>query len=394
MFIALQAFAMDTENKPDFTLAVFATKRTRIELLEKANQMNIRAYNVNYKSEVDLENNCVKNVWMRKNGEWQQIKQAPLPDVVYDFGVYKGAPYGKEVANRLKDQLRLRKIPFINPEESMGVINDKVLFSTIMQKNNISHPETYNFTKTKLKMMLKKYDLLFLKPTLGSKGHGIMIVSKITGSKPSRYSLSFKVKQDGKWKTVGSDSLLKKQVYNAIALARKKLNKEKNPYLIQQGIKSFTCNDNQTDFRINVQRGNNGELSSTGMMMRVGGNLAQGGRPTDYAIVFRKNNLPVLKIEQELKDIAVNTHKALEEHTQTKIGDLGMDAVIDSDGKAYIIEANHKNGYPHMYIEKNPHIEKLFGLPPALDFCKKMDMAHEDHLLEYARYLVQQAQIK
>jgi hypothetical protein len=68
-----------------------------------------------------------------------------------------------------------------------------------------------------------------------------------------------------------------------------------------------------------------------------------------------------------------------------------MDVVIDEDGKPYVIEANTKSGYPSMYVKKNPHLEMLYGLPPALALCEQKDEYHENNLIEYARHLVTKA---
>ncbi len=385
----LSAIEIQRSNKPEFVLAVFATHRSRASLLDKANELNIASYVVNWQSKVDIKNNCIKNVWIRAGNQWFRLKKRPLPDVIYDFGVYKGARKKKEQARLLKEQLRNIGIPFINPEEAMGVVNDKLAFAKVMYDNQISHPETSKYKKSNLEKMMAKHDLLFIKPTLGSKGYGIIIFEKIS---KNLFSLKYKILNDKKqWVSIHKTDITKKMIHSAIYEAQKDLKKTKTSYIIQEGIRVFNYQNKQTDFRINIQRSQNGVLSVTGLMMRIGGNLSQGGRPADYRFVlksFEENGSALITtITDQVVQEAIRTHLALENFTGKKIGDLGMDVVIDNDANPYIIEANTKSGYPSEYIKKNPDLENLYGLPPVLKICEQNDAEHEKHIIEYARHL-------
>lgn len=379
------------ESEAALVFAVFATKRSRADLLEQANALQIRAYNVNAESEVDLENKCIKNVWVREKGKWLRAEEVLLPDVVYDFGVYKHDKKRKIKANSLKDQLRSYGIPFINPEDAMEAVNNKVLFARVMREHDIAHPYTLKYKKANLNKMLDKYDSLFLKPTFGSKGQGIVIVQKIAGTKPRRYSITYKKRKWERWIPVHVRGIKKGNVNSEIKKALKKLRTEHAPYLVQQGITYFRFDGQQTDFRVNTQRGQNGELVMSGMAMRVGGNLSQGGRPADPREVLKplleKTGLSIETIEMRVTNMALKTHEALEKFGGKLIGDLGLDLVITDSGEPYIIEANNKNGYLHRFIKVNPEVEKLFDLPPCFHLCKEMDDAHEENLIEYARHL-------
>lgn len=393
------AIESDNEEKPEFVIAVFATKRTRADLLLKAKELNILAYNVNWESQVDLENNCIKKAWVRENDRWVRVEKVPLPDVVYDYGVYKNLSTRKEKVKALKAQLRARGIPFINPEEAMVAVNDKVLFSKVMHDNGIPHPQTLNFKKSALKKLLKKHDLLFMKPIKGSKGYGIIVINKVAGTN-STYSLAYKIKYRGRWITI-TDRATKRHLYKAIGLARTRLNTTKARYLIQQGIRAFRYGEKniiykgeQTDFRLNMQRGQDGKLFNTGFAMRVGGNLSQGGRPADHSFVLgdvvATSGLPLETLTERVVEVAMNTHLALEKHAGKLIGDLGMDVVIDDLGNPYIIEANDKNGYLVRHVRMNPEVDCRFNLPPSLPLCEKMDEEHIAQLIKYSRYLVKQ----
>lgn len=394
--MTLQAHAYDVikmEN-PDYVLGVFATNRTRASLLDKAFEQNILAYNINWKSEIDLENRVVKKVWTRQNGQWIRLQEVPLPSAVYDFGVYKNASDRKEAAKALVWQLRSQKIPFINPEkEDMPAVNDKILFAKIMIKNNIPHPETKNFSKRNLFKMLKKHQALYLKPTFGSKGYGIIIIEK-TGK---NYSIKYKTKESKKslnWQSILKENISKKKLYKEIKEAKIAVKQPRARYLIQQGIATFDYENKLTDFRFNIQRGEEGALSVSGFQMRVGGNLAQGGRPATYKLVLKplQNNtaLPVEILKAKAQDTALNTFMAMEKNIGKNLGDLGIDIVLDTKGNPFVIEVNSKNGFMSAYLEKNPKVNDLFGLPSSLDDCYELDDAHENTILDYARYLAQE----
>lgn len=383
------------KKEPEFVLAVFATHRSRANLLEKAANLNVLAYNVNWESKVDAKNNCIRNVWIRASGRWFRLKKVPLPDVIYDFGVYKNAQKKKERARQLKKELLDLSIPFINPEDSMAMaaVNDKVLFAKIMHSHQIPHPETYKYSEKNFAKLRKRHPVLFLKPIMGSKGYGIIIVEKMA---ENNFSLKYKVRDKKKknWLRMNKQNIPKNKLHKTVREVMKELRLSRAPYLVQQGIDFFRYKNQPTDFRLIVQRGRYGALINSGLMMRVGGNLSQGGRPADYRLVlesFETNyGIKVESIRDQVANIAINTHIALEKFTKREIGDLGMDVVIDNDGNPYIIEANNKSGYASTYIKKNPAIEALYGLPPALKICEDKDSAHEDNLLEYARHLAAQ----
>lgn len=423
---------------------IFATDRTRAELIKKVmekeegyDDKNLSdadfiksvlerggeiAYNLNWESTIDYENKLIKDVWIFRHEEFVPLMSVPFPEVIYDFGVYKGRSQKKrkEIARDLKKELVKIGIPFINPEEAMEAANNKLIFAKLMHNNGIPHPATRNFkNNSSLGKMLDKHDLLFIKPTLGSKGYGIIIVEK-THESPSLfgvittsyYSIKYKVK-DGKiwdeeskkfitkWKQVIHEDVPRRKVSQFVYEARKKLRTRSAECIIQQGIRPFRFADQQTDFRVNTQRGKHGILENSGFSMRVGGNLSQGGRPAQYLDVLKSLSDEGYNIEDLKYKIVMSvldTHYALEKYAQEhfnpsiKIGDIGTDVVftVTNNGelKYYIIEANHKNGYPSRYVKFHPEIDTLYGLPPALNHCLEMDEVHEQTLIEYARYLV------
>jgi hypothetical protein len=398
---SVQAMNSFTDKKPEFYLAVMATNKSRATLLERTDEMGIQSYVITWKSKVDVKNRLIKNVKIREGGQWHRLLEAPWPDALYDIGVYKGQKRKKNVADAVKKQLSDEGVPFINHDQAMTAVNNKLVFANLMRKNKIAHPHTVDldtsarqfltFRQDNLSRMIGMYGQLFLKPALGSKGYGIIIVDS---QGDGLYSVRYKTRDQNdnkKWNINLIQGLSLDQVGEGVAEARAAMRTGRAPYIIQNGIDVLRYADQQTDFRVNIQRGEGGELKCTGFMVRVGGNLSQGGRPADYRIVMLElaNRLEkdVDELMNGVKEVALRTHEALENKAGIKIGDLGMDVVIDNNGHAFIIEANTKSGYPSVYVEKNLGLEKLYGLPPALKICKEKDAQHEINLIEYARFL-------
>lgn len=391
LFFCCSASTMSSEigDKPEFVMAVIASYRSRADLLEKAATQNIRAYVLNAESEIDLENNCARNVLERAQGNWVRIDEAPLPDVVYDFGVNKNNRERKNKVLIMKDRLHSREIPFINSEQAMIPVNDKILFAKLMSKNNIRHPKTRVFTEKNLKKMLSSYDLLYIKPTKGSKGYAILIVDKVS-NQPKLYRFRYKIKFRGVWADVNSEVMKRKQLYKEMREAQKHLNRDRAPYLIQEGIKFSTFKDKATDFRINIHRGVDGKVEVVGLSVRINGNISQNGRPSDFHSVMSEiqqgNQEAVAVAKQQILDMAFATHQALEEHGKAQIGDLGLD-IVYKDGPV-IIEANNKSGFIGTNLTKAPEKETLFGLPPFAPLGAQIDENRINSLIGYSRYLL------
>jgi hypothetical protein len=391
-------WAADTQDqeKPEFVLAVFVAQRNLANLLKKASAQNIIAYNVNSKSIVNIKKRVIKNVIAFENNKWVYVAEAPFPDVAYDFGIYKNVSREKRAqAQALKQKLRDNGVTFINPGKALPAVNNKLKFAKAMHNHNVNHPESIKYTEENLKKFIAKHDLIFLKPTFGSKGYGIITIKKqatSTDNLEELYSLNYKFKNESAvWEPGFHENISEKDLIETINQIREKLSQQNTDYFLQQGVVAYRFIGKQTDFRVNVQRGKEGLLGVSGVVVRVGGNLSQGARTVGLNIVLNSlqeiSGLSSEAILHRIKSMALDTFQALEHSTGLRIGDLGMDVVIDEQGRPFIIEANDKNGYFHKYIRDNPSLETLFDQPPCGDEIAAFDSAHEDFTIDYARYL-------
>jgi glutathione synthase/RimK-type ligase-like ATP-grasp enzyme len=388
----LRAANLDLHEKPEFVMAVFVAQRNLPNLLKKATAQNIVAYNINSKSTINLKKRVIKNVIAYKDEKWVYVTEAPFPDVAYDFSIYKDLkPEKRKQTQMLKQTLRDNGVAFINPGNALAAVNNKIKFAKAMHKYGVKHPKSIRYTEENFKKFIANHDLIFLKPIFGSKGYGIITIKKQSTSIDT-YSLAYKFKNAHEtWEPVLLENIDREDLPEAIDQIREKLSQQNTDYFLQQGVVAYRFIGKQTDFRINMQRGKDGLLGVSGVVVRVGGNLSQGARSISLHIVLNAleqiSGLSSETILHRIKSIAIDTFQALEHNAGTRFGDLGMDVVVDEQGRPFIIEANDKNGYFHKYIRKNPKLETLFELPPCGDEIAAFDSAHEDFTIEYARFL-------
>lgn len=193
-------------------------------------------------------------------------------------------------------------------------------------------PETKIFTKNQLFNFINKYQKVILKPSIGSLGNGIIIISEIEDEKYELHILNKK-----KW-IIGQDKL-----FNYL-----KVHESKSiPFIIQEYIPLITLSGKPIDFRYIIQKHNN-HWVVTGKYSKI----AKDG----YAITNFERGSSIFTVEEALKKSNIKTHnpnellKALESISLLVSKCLskyfpnqkiwGCDIGIDVSGKVWIIEAN------------------------------------------------------
>ncbi|MBM4762202.1 YheC/YheD family protein [Bacillus sp. B15-48] len=203
--------------------------------------------------------------------------------------------------------------------------------------------ETIWFTKRNLRHMLNKYNLVFVKPSRGSLGRGIIKVQKELQDKRTVYSYHYKKRKETFSTLSGLHRALKQQI--AKIFARRK--RTKKSYLIQQGIPLLKYKDRLFDIRSIVQLNSNNEWVTTGIVCRVGHpkkivtNYSSGGTPMRYEDVMRKL-VPEENISfhrQQIERLSIKMAKKLSEECPA-LRILGFDLGYDSYFNPWLIEVN------------------------------------------------------
>ncbi|RAP30022.1 hypothetical protein C2W64_02577 [Brevibacillus laterosporus] len=191
-------------------------------------------------------------------------------------------------------------------------------------------PETKLFHKKAFFDMLNQYDILYVKPAIGSVGVGVARIEREAEGYAFYSSRTRKIFQRPK-------ALLQ--------FVEKWIGKK--PFIIQQGISLCKYEDRTFDVRVSIQKNQQHEWEISGMVAKIANpenklsNLAQGGSAeqleTVLSSLFSIQSIPI--IIRRLQTACFAIVEQLERHEPSLV-DLGLDMGIDRSGLPYFIEAN------------------------------------------------------
>ncbi|GIM45635.1 hypothetical protein DNHGIG_11840 [Collibacillus ludicampi] len=258
----------------------------------------------------------------------------PLPHVVYENVFVHLAVQGR--ANTIRRKCRLLGIPLFNP-----IVGGKLSVNRVLAK----HAETRKYipaTRYVRQMddifaYLNRFATVYVKPNGGYGGRGVTRVTK---------------QQDGTYR-VKVDRLQGKRVHVNRRMSQQELRHWirrtlGDRLIVQQGLPLIQVNGGQVDFRVVVQRGEQGHWKLIGIIPKIasrGGavtNIVAGGRKATLSWIRergRKNGkqIPLASLEQAAIEIA-----RLWSKRQPTLGIVGFDMGIDVNGKVWMIEMNPK----------------------------------------------------
>ena len=201
-------------------------------------------------------------------------------------------------------------------------------------------PESYLCKNYLLvKNMCTKFKTVFIKPTSGSLGKGIIRVSRRPDQK-----YTVEMMTAGGLRRVSCETTAK--VYSLISSKLKA-----RPYQIQQGLPLISIGSRTVDFRALVQKDRSGKWSVTSVVARIAGNqnfisnLARGGTISTVTNAVARSNLPLRArkgIHSQLKQAALNIANGLDQQINRHFGELGIDLGVDRAGKVWLLEVNSK----------------------------------------------------
>jgi len=275
--------------------------------------------------DLDPERKLVHAYYLpEEGGAWHRM-WVPFPDVCYNryyhhpgdnpsrYGVASLKRYGIKVFNT-------------------GVGDKWLVHKRLAQDSNIAPhlPETHLVkSRQVLSAMLAKYQQVYVKPINGCKGQDITRISRHQGN------YLVKSTNDANGRVVLSLPGL-----TAGAGGRVRI--------VQQGIK--TPGDCHFDLRVMVQKDRHNEWKLSGIAVRMG---AKGRITTNLATRGQAERLEktlgdlgwgenrIAHITGEIEDLALNIARALDRYA-LHLGELGLDFIIDTQGKIWFLEANPK----------------------------------------------------
>lgn len=284
----------------------------------------------------------------------------PYPDVVMDR-VY---PNHKKTHRILEKAIGPNRI--FNKKTRI----DKMEFYQSLSKDPFLHkyvPETKEFkTIQDFENMLKKYPVLYLKPLKGMKGKGIVQISKKVTGFLCRYMEDTEPRQKNMKEP--------HQIFEIL----KHINQKESPYIIQSGIKRMTYRQRPFGLRVMATKGAGGEWSVPAIFSKITGpdgfltNNSAGAELIFLNNLYEgvKNKLSMSKSQflNQLSDLSAKAAEALDRDFGP-LGKLGLDLVVDQEGKPWLIEANGNPGLmPAIALKEYPHWNKqMYDYP--LGYC-------------------------
>ncbi|MBC8079811.1 MAG: YheC/YheD family protein [Gorillibacterium sp.] len=283
------------------------------------------------------EGNTIQG-WTYDSG-WKQ-ELFPLPDVVYNRLT------SRVVENRVDVQKFMQQF---KSRSSGGLFNERYLnkaevFEALHKDEGIRNylPESRAYKgKGMLKGMLERYSSVFLKPTLGSLGKGIIRVHK---NGDGTYSCH----------AAGPTGAIRKIHYSSLIrmIEGVTLRTKGRAYLLQEGLDLISVGGCPLDFRALVQRDEFGLWRVTSIVARIAArhtfvsNLARGGKLSTVDDAITGSNLMNTmhsEIKSRLEKAALAIATGLEIHiSDAHFAEFGIDLAVDTRGRVMLLEVNSK----------------------------------------------------
>lgn len=312
--------------------------------------------------DVNTEKNTVTGYYFDYNQRRWKQGEFPYPDSVYD----------RCYPNPYIVHMWLEKIIGPNRIFNKKTMIDKFQFWKALRNDPFLRdhtPKTRLFLKTDdFTIYLDKYKQVFLKPTNGMKGWGIVVATK----KNNGFIKCLYTNKQGK----STEKILQSpdEIWPLLITAVGR----KRPYIIQQGIDRMHYKGGPFSIRTWAMKNKQGQWIIPGMFAK--GSLGEGFL-TNFTAGAKLIPLPDLltdvlprlpytksQLYELLFKLSLNTAKALDRE-YGPLGELGFDIVFDREGSLWVIEANGNPGNIPIFMQKE------YPLWPHLIFQYPMDYA-------------------
>lgn len=306
------------------------------EFIHYAGQKGVFIYLFSPK-QVNTRRKYIQGITLDARQKWTKGTH-PWPDIVYNRIRFRKIEKRKEIVQLLN---------MLDKDEDIYLFNTRFLNKREVYDALIQHPqgrnfvpETREFGRDSLRIMLEKYLDVFIKPEDGSIGHGIIKVKTLS---PGKYTCAEASSSAPGWSSPYRYDALLQRLFT--------LGVQENNYLVQQAVDLARYGNRIFDLRTQVQKNHLGQWVPTGAAIRVAGkdrfvtHIPNGGRAAVLKDVIPKVFVsPQVQqsIYQQLDQIAAIVPEYLEDSLGLNLAILSMDIGIDTEGKMWLLEVNSK----------------------------------------------------
>lgn len=284
----------------------------------------------------------------QRYGRWHP-REFPLPNVVFNRIPTRGQERSKRARQLIGYATQHKSMRLFNK----GFMDKWSVYKDLSQHSGVKHmvPTTAVFRGLPmLKSWLRRHRSVYLKPSSGSLGEGIVVVRLTIRGITCRY-------RNERKRPVTEYARSVEAVYSRIKriIARRR-------YLIQPDLNLLTVDGTPFDVRLLMQRSSRGKWCRTKMFARVArrgeytSNISRGGSgvPLDKLLV-RIAPRKAQHVLQAVRRAGVTVAQAVESLAETPVGELGIDIGIDRALNLWLIEVNSK---PHVDVVKPSTTER------------------------------------
>jgi glutathione synthase/RimK-type ligase-like ATP-grasp enzyme len=271
-----------------------------------------------------------------QSGAWR-AQLYPLPDVVYDRIASRKAENSALVRETKKKLMQLPGLQYFNP----FYLNKWEVYQYLSREEALRPhlPHTLPLTEENLRAMLGAYPVLFIKPSNGTLGYGIIKLER---------------KKEGKLHfTLYKGYRERNNAGSAAEFMRKtKKFRGQQAYIVQQGLNLARYNGSPFDLRVICQKDGSGSWVMSKHFCRVAppgssiANLSRGGSVVTakamFAHLFRRDSALIAAKKKELSRLCNLLAESLELGAGKLFGELGLDLGLDKRGNIWVIEINSR----------------------------------------------------
>lgn len=284
-----------------------------------------------------------------EDGSWKE-KKFDFPDGIYDRATFPEEE--KEIGHEVRKILRKdHNIIFLNTKHYFDKWETHQALSSFSElRKYLPETKLYNHQLI-LERLLNKYETVYIKDSAGKLGHNIF---KVQRNDSGKYTISHQKNDIVYHKVINS-----KELYNTLKtgdLSGKNI-------IAQQGVSLAKLKGKPFDIRILVQKNPFGKWELVDKSIRVAAadnsvvtNISSGGEVKSFKevvpMIFPKLSKD---IEKDISNMSLDISRRLEER-YGRLGELGIDAALDSNGRLWLIEVNGKPAKSCVHNSNNPQL--------------------------------------